>query len=200
MFASKFLSAALVAFTDLLALFPMLALPFLIGGVSYEVFLATICSLPVLMLFALAVSLLGSVLTQDDGTAVVLAMVVGGVLCVLTPGIYLATHLRIIADNAPPADRCGLGPTGGAALAVSAAFASGCRAGGGDAPGGTGRAEMEWPGPGGLFREFREIVREPLPDPSDPRFKKWDVRERFPWGWEMVQHQLHERLARRQGH
>jgi ABC-type transport system involved in multi-copper enzyme maturation permease subunit len=92
-FASKFLSAALVAFTDLLALFPMLALPFLIGGVSYEVFLATICSLPALMLFALAVSLLGSVLTQDDGTAVVLAMVVGGMLCVLTPGIYLAqTH------------------------------------------------------------------------------------------------------------
>jgi hypothetical protein len=51
-----------------------------------------------------------------------------------------------------------------------------------------------------LTREFREIVREPLPDPTDPRFKKWDVRERFPWGWEMVQQQLHERLARRQGH
>ena len=92
-FASKFLSAALVAFTDLLALFPMLALPFLIGGVSFELFLATICALPTLMLFALAVSLLGSVLTQDDGTAVVLAVVVGAGLCVLTPAIYLAqTH------------------------------------------------------------------------------------------------------------
>jgi hypothetical protein len=31
-----------------------------------------------------------------------------------------------------------------------------------------------------LINEFREIVREPLPDPSDPRFKKWDLRERFP--------------------
>jgi ABC-type transport system involved in multi-copper enzyme maturation permease subunit len=92
-FASKFLSAALVAFTDLLALFPMLALPFLIGGVSFELFLATIFGLPALMLFALAVSLLGSVLTQDDGTAVVLAMVVGAGLCVLMPAIYLAqTH------------------------------------------------------------------------------------------------------------
>ena len=50
-----------------------------------------------------------------------------------------------------------------------------------------------------LALEFREIVREPLPDPTDPRFKKWDVRERFPWGWEMVQHQLLERLSRRQG-
>ena len=59
-FASKFLSAALVAFTDLLALFPMLALPFLLGGVSFEVFLATISALPALMLFALAVSLLAS--------------------------------------------------------------------------------------------------------------------------------------------
>jgi hypothetical protein len=47
-----------------------------------------------------------------------------------------------------------------------------------------------------LTREFREIVREPLPDPNDRRFKKWDVRERFPWGWELVQQQLHERLTR----
>jgi hypothetical protein len=33
-----------------------------------------------------------------------------------------------------------------------------------------------------LIGEFREIVREPVPDPSDPRFKKWNTRERFPWG------------------
>ena len=48
-----------------------------------------------------------------------------------------------------------------------------------------------------LTLEFREIVREPLPDPTDPRFKKWDVGERFPWGWGLAQHQLYERLARR---
>jgi hypothetical protein len=48
-----------------------------------------------------------------------------------------------------------------------------------------------------LISEFREIVREPLPDPNDPRFKQWDVRERFPWGWKYVQQQLHERLARK---
>jgi hypothetical protein len=47
-----------------------------------------------------------------------------------------------------------------------------------------------------LIREFREIVREPLPDPSDPRFKTWNVLERFPWGWGMVQQQLHERVVR----
>ena len=89
-FASKFLSAALIAFTNLLAIFPMLALPFLIGGISYDLFLAIICELPVLMLLALAVSLLASVLARDDGTAVVLAHVLGVLLCGLTPAIYLA--------------------------------------------------------------------------------------------------------------
>jgi len=33
-----------------------------------------------------------------------------------------------------------------------------------------------------LADEFREIVREPLPDPQDPRFWRWNVRERFPQG------------------
>jgi len=46
---------------------------------------------------------------------------------------------------------------------------------------------------GRLINEFREIAREPLPDPSDPRFKKWNARERFPWGWAPIQRQLYER-------
>jgi ABC-type transport system involved in multi-copper enzyme maturation permease subunit len=92
-FAAKFLSSALITFTNLLAIFPMLALPFLTGGVPYDLFLAIICSLPALMLFALAVSLLASVLTREDGTALVLANVLGVLLCGLTPAIYLAqTH------------------------------------------------------------------------------------------------------------
>jgi hypothetical protein len=48
-----------------------------------------------------------------------------------------------------------------------------------------------------LIAEFREIVREPLPERNDPRFKKWDVRERFPQNWGVVQEQLHERFARK---
>lgn len=32
-----------------------------------------------------------------------------------------------------------------------------------------------------LVAEFREIVQEPLPDLTDPRFKNWNVAERFPW-------------------
>jgi hypothetical protein len=31
-----------------------------------------------------------------------------------------------------------------------------------------------------LVAEFRDIVREPLPEANDPGFKKWNARERFP--------------------
>lgn len=89
-FAGKFLSSTLIAFTNLLALFPMLALPFLIGGISFDVFLATICVLPVLMLLTLSLSLLASVLSRDDGTATVLAVTFAALLCLFTPAIYLA--------------------------------------------------------------------------------------------------------------
>jgi ABC-type transport system involved in multi-copper enzyme maturation permease subunit len=97
-FASKFLSSALIAFTNLLAIFPMLALPFLLGGVSYPLFIAIICGLPVLMLFALALSLLASVLTREDTTAVVLANVLGALLCALPPAVYLVeSHFSPLA-------------------------------------------------------------------------------------------------------
>ena len=128
-FASKFLSAALIAFTELLALFPMLALPFLIGGVSFEVFLASICSLPALMLFALAVSLLGSVLTRDDGTAVALAAAACGALCVVTPAIYLAQTL-LAPGSAPSLWWLRLSPAYGPQL-VWRGFRSGFAAGAG---------------------------------------------------------------------
>jgi ABC-type transport system involved in multi-copper enzyme maturation permease subunit len=89
-FASKLLSAAVVAFSDLLALFPMLAIPFLTGGVSFDLFLATICALPNILLFVLAVCLLASVLTRDDGTALIVTIVLLFVLCGVGPLIYVA--------------------------------------------------------------------------------------------------------------
>jgi ABC-type transport system involved in multi-copper enzyme maturation permease subunit len=126
-FASKFLSSALVAFTNLLAIFPMLALPFLIGGVPFDLFLATICALPALMLFALALSLLASVLTREDGTAVVLATVLGALLCALTPAIYLAQSY--FSPGAKPSLWwLRLSPAYGARL-VWSGFGSGFRAG-----------------------------------------------------------------------
>jgi len=99
-FASKLLSSALIAFTNLLAIFPMLAVPFLLGGVSYPLFIAIICVLPALMLFALAVSLLASALTREDTTAVVLANVLWAVICLLPAAIYLA--LSHLSSSAKP--------------------------------------------------------------------------------------------------
>lgn len=122
-FASKFLSAALVAFTNLLALFPMLALPFLIGGVPFDLFLATICALPTLMLFALAMSLLASVLTREDGTAVVLAIAFGALLCLLPPAIYL-TQSYLSPSSAPSSWWLRLSPAHGPSL-VWSGFRSG---------------------------------------------------------------------------
>jgi hypothetical protein len=93
-FAGKFLSSTLVAFTRLLAIFPMLALPFLIGGVPFDLFLATICTLPVLMLLAVTVSLLASVLSREEGAAILLANVLLAVLCLLPYAIHLTlSHL-----------------------------------------------------------------------------------------------------------
>jgi ABC-type transport system involved in multi-copper enzyme maturation permease subunit len=102
-FASKFLSAATLAFTNLLAIFPMLALPFLLGGVSFDVFVATICLLPVLMLFSLAVSLLGSVLARDDGAAVVLSAILGGSISLLTAAVYLGQS-HFVPQSIPSRD------------------------------------------------------------------------------------------------
>ncbi len=87
-FASKVLSSALIALTDLLAMFPMLALPFLVGGTSYDLFLDTVVCLPNLMLLALAVGLLASALTVDESAAVVLAAALGTAICALPVAVY----------------------------------------------------------------------------------------------------------------
>jgi hypothetical protein len=99
-FASKVLSGALIALTQLLALFPLLASPFLIGGVSFDLFLATVCCLPNILLFALSVSLLASVLTREEGAAVLLAAVLGLGLCVAAPALYSA-QVHLLAGARP---------------------------------------------------------------------------------------------------
>lgn len=52
---------------------------------------------------------------------------------------------------------------------------------------------------GRLINEFRGIVREPIPDPLDPRYKSYNLRERFPWGWEATEERIRDRLARQMG-
>ena len=88
-FVSKVFSAAMIAFTGVLAMFPLLALPFLLGGVSFDLFLATVVALPNLLAFALAVTLLASVLTEDDGAAMVLVVVLAVIVSAAPALIYL---------------------------------------------------------------------------------------------------------------
>jgi hypothetical protein len=99
-FAGKFLSAALMTFTYLLALFPMLALPFLAGGISFDHFVATAAGLPVLVFFVLSISLLASVFTQDESGAIALCFLILSVLCIVTPAIFYAQSY--FAPNATP--------------------------------------------------------------------------------------------------
>ena len=126
-FTSKFLSATLVAFTRLLAVFPMLAVPFLMGGVSFDLFLATTCELPVLMLLALALTLLASALTRDEGSALVLASVLAAVLCALAPAVYLAQS-HFAPGSKPSLWWLRLSPAYGAHL-LWTGFSSGFRSG-----------------------------------------------------------------------
>lgn len=87
-FVSKLLSAALIVCNNLLAMFPFLSVPFLLGGVSFSQFVGAACFLPNLMLFTLSLSVLASVLCDDDSTAIILVAALGGVICLALPAIY----------------------------------------------------------------------------------------------------------------
>ncbi|HEX3798825.1 MAG TPA: ABC transporter permease subunit [Verrucomicrobiae bacterium] len=88
LFLGKLLGGLLVASSDLLALMPMLAVPFFSGGLSANLFVATIACWPALLLFTVAVGVVGSVLCREDGAAFVCAVVVGVVICVAVPLPY----------------------------------------------------------------------------------------------------------------
>jgi hypothetical protein len=87
-FASKALSAALILFTDLLAITPMLALPFFLGGISFDLFLATVFCLPGLLFFVLSVSLLASALSEDEGAALLGAIALALGICAAPPILW----------------------------------------------------------------------------------------------------------------
>jgi ABC-type transport system involved in cytochrome c biogenesis permease component len=103
LFVGKLLGAVLIASCDLLALFPFLAVPFLSGGISLDLFLATIACLPTVLLFLVAIGLLASAVCKDDGAALVLGCVSVGVISLALPipyniGQYL-TGLRPFSSS-----------------------------------------------------------------------------------------------------
>ena len=99
LFTSKVLSGALVSSSELLAIVPYLAVPFLQGGVSFDLFVATIACLPALLVLALSISVLSSILSSDDGGALTLSIVIFAVLSLFVAAPY---RLGLLLTGAPP--------------------------------------------------------------------------------------------------
>lgn len=88
-FVGKLFSAVLIAFNDLLVIFPMLALPFVMGGVSFQLFIATVCCLPNVLLFVLATSMFASTVTMDEASSRTLTTLLLVIICGLAPLLWL---------------------------------------------------------------------------------------------------------------
>ncbi len=88
LFVGKLLGAALVSSSELLALAPLLAVPFLSGGVSFELFLETLTCLPTLFVLVLAIGALASALSRQEATALIITAVFAGILCLALPLPY----------------------------------------------------------------------------------------------------------------
>jgi len=99
LFAGKLVGGVLIASGDLLALIPFMAVPFLSGGWSLDLFWASIACFPVLLLFTVAVGVLASVLSRDDGAALAVAVLLASAVCLALPLPY---NLGREVAGAPP--------------------------------------------------------------------------------------------------
>ena len=88
--AGKLCSSALAAAYGLFAIFPMLALPLLMGGITFEHFWKTILALANSILFSVAAGFLASVVCVRQFTAVALA---SGLVGVISGGLMIAAAL-----------------------------------------------------------------------------------------------------------
>jgi hypothetical protein len=88
LFLGKLVGGILVSSSELLALAPLVALPFLSGGLSFELFVATAVCLPTVFVLVLAIGSLASALCRQEGTAFVVSGVLVGVLCLALPLPY----------------------------------------------------------------------------------------------------------------
>ena len=99
LFISKVAGGALVSSCELMALAPVLAVPFLSGGLSFDLFLATVACLPTVFALVLAVGSLASVLCKQEGTALVVSGVILGALSLALPLPY---NLGFWLTGTPP--------------------------------------------------------------------------------------------------
>ncbi len=98
-FLGKLAGVFVVVGSEVLACLPLLALPFLSGGLSFETFSAYMVWLPAAVLTALSVALLASTLCRDEGAASVGAWVTLLAWCVVTP---LPWFLGLRLSGLPP--------------------------------------------------------------------------------------------------
>ncbi|MCX6890163.1 MAG: hypothetical protein NTX51_01370, partial [Verrucomicrobia bacterium] len=88
LFIGKVVGGALVSSCELMALAPVVAVPFLSGGLSFDLFLATLACLPTVFGLVLAAGSLASVLCKQEGTALVISGVILGALSLALPLPY----------------------------------------------------------------------------------------------------------------
>ena len=97
--AGKLCSSALASVYGLLAVFPMLGLPMLMGGITFDCFAKTLVALLNGILFALAAGFLASVLCKRQFTAVALAL---GLAIGLGGGVFLAAAAARLFSTTKP--------------------------------------------------------------------------------------------------
>src|ERR1043165_7799727 len=88
LFAGKLLGGALLASSDFMALGPLLAVTFLSGGISFNLFVATMTCLPTVFVVVLAIGALSSTLCRQESTAFVVSCVLTGIFCFALPLPY----------------------------------------------------------------------------------------------------------------
>lgn len=90
MFWARLGGASLVALQQVIALVPLLSIPFLMGGVSQQVFIGMVLAMPVLFLFVLSVCVLASFVGTDDASTKLWAFLIGGLICAVAPAFHWA--------------------------------------------------------------------------------------------------------------
>lgn len=88
LFIGKLLGGFLIASSELLALAPFMAVPFMSGGLSRDLFFATVACFPILLFATLAIGTLASVCCKDDGAAWGGAVGLIALVCLAVPLPY----------------------------------------------------------------------------------------------------------------
>jgi hypothetical protein len=102
LFVGKLLGGVLVSSGQLLALAPLVAVPFLSGGLSFNLFVATVACLPTVFILMLSLGSLASALCRQEGTALLVTIVF---VCAAGLALPLPYNLGFWLTGAAPFDK-----------------------------------------------------------------------------------------------